>query len=484
MTDTRSRAVEAISTAKRTFLRPQLWIPGFLEFRKQINHKVFQNQNPLRERIISWTITKEMQATEEVSDQLNIVWVNTESRLEKAVEVIRLHRELMVDTERNSKDSYLGMICTIQISTPTVDFVIDALKLYNKISELVGPILSDSKILKVIHSSEDIQYLQRDFGIYCSSVVDSQEFFQILNGINKIAFEKMVDKYAAHLSHLVDKRFQRANWTRRPLTKGMATYAALDTKLLFVCWTRMKKELSTPLTADMFPMSNAACLKMYRVPKRRTPAALWAECMQSLCPDLRKVFETQSQFNLFFEILEWRQKEAKLLDLPPLAVVSLDKISLITRALPDTAVHLNKLLQTSETLTDVQSSELLQIFEKYRVWTTADNQVTPLLDSNGLAMYSGSPPGESMQCEFQAGDVIRNPLTDQDNWDVDVIMEDARVKTDCLNEKPRVLNPVIKKKKKYKGVADKVKYVFAYAKKLKLKKEDLLRYMHKFPGSK
>jgi exosome complex exonuclease RRP6 len=68
----------------------------------------------------------------------------------------------------------------MQISTRTEDFIIDTLKLRNKM-QILNNSFTDSNIVKVLHGSDsDIVWLQRDFGIYIVNLFDTGQASRVL----------------------------------------------------------------------------------------------------------------------------------------------------------------------------------------------------------------------------------------------------------------------------------------------------------------
>mmetsp|Transcript_32824 Transcript_32824/g.32049 ORF Transcript_32824/g.32049 Transcript_32824/m.32049 type:complete len:80 (-) Transcript_32824:245-484(-) len=67
----------------------------------------------------------------------------------------------------------------MQISTRREDYVVDTLKLWNHIS-ILNEIFANPAITKVFHGADsDIQWLQRDFGIYVVNMFDTGQAARI-----------------------------------------------------------------------------------------------------------------------------------------------------------------------------------------------------------------------------------------------------------------------------------------------------------------
>ena len=79
--------------------------------------------------------------------------------------------QLSLDTESNHDDSLLSMICLIQISSATENYTVDVYSLYDLIAQELEPIFANSVVLKIVHDSNDVQLLQRDFLIFCEATI-------------------------------------------------------------------------------------------------------------------------------------------------------------------------------------------------------------------------------------------------------------------------------------------------------------------------
>ena len=61
----------------------------------------------------------------------------------------------------------------MQVSTRSEDFLIDTIELRSEM-HILNQVFTDPKIVKVMHGAEsDIQWLQRDFGVYVVNLFDT-----------------------------------------------------------------------------------------------------------------------------------------------------------------------------------------------------------------------------------------------------------------------------------------------------------------------
>lgn len=103
--------------------------------------------------------------------QTPLVWVDTPKKLQKMLQELQGVTCLALDTEHNSQRSYLGVLCLLQLSTGSVDYLVDALALHDQLP-LLRPLLADPSVIKVLHGgANDIAWLQRDAHVYLVNVL-------------------------------------------------------------------------------------------------------------------------------------------------------------------------------------------------------------------------------------------------------------------------------------------------------------------------
>ena len=166
------------------------------------------------------------------------MWVSTPQSLKQMVGDLSAQPRLAVDTESNSLHAYREQVCLIQFSTPRTDYLVDPLELTDL--SLLAPIFEDPKTEKVFHAAEyDLICLRRDFGFTVANLFDTMHASRVL-GYPAVGLDKLLDdKFGVQM----DKRYQKADWGARPLTKEQIHYARLDTHYLFDLRDALEKEL-------------------------------------------------------------------------------------------------------------------------------------------------------------------------------------------------------------------------------------------------
>jgi len=172
-------------------------------------------------------------------DKTEFQLVTTEEGVKQMVARLLNEPEIAVDLEHDDFNSYRGTVCLVQISTRTTDFVVDALRLQKQELKWLARVFNNSQILKVFHAAlNDVQWLQKDFGISVVNMFDTQLAAKELG--MKLSLAHLIDFYAGAM---VDKSHQRADWTKRPLLDPMIEYARGDTHYLLDIYDRMHNNL-------------------------------------------------------------------------------------------------------------------------------------------------------------------------------------------------------------------------------------------------
>ena len=174
-------------------------------------------------------------------------------------------KEFAVDLEHHSYRSFKGFTCLMQISTRERDFVVDTLKLRSYIRDALGKAFCDGDKLKIMHGADnDVQWLQKDFGMFVNCLFDTGQAARVL---------ELPSKGLSYLLHhfcgvKAEKKFQLADWRLRPLTKEMLQYARSDTHYLLYVHDRLKESLhaqGATCIQDTFDRSRDVCLKRYEL---------------------------------------------------------------------------------------------------------------------------------------------------------------------------------------------------------------------------
>ena len=153
--------------------------------------------------------------------------IQSQRELEELFERLRGAPLVAVDTEAASFHRYYDRVYLLQLSSREQTAVVDPLAV-----ETLAPLaemLADPAIEVVFHDADyDLRLLDREYGFRATALFDTRVAAQLLNEPG-IGLAALLEKY---LGVRLDKRFQRADWSARPLSPEMLAYAASDTRYL------------------------------------------------------------------------------------------------------------------------------------------------------------------------------------------------------------------------------------------------------------
>ena len=179
-----------------------------------------------------------------VNDEYSLAQMTSEltSSLHLPSPPLEKHLVLAIDLENHSYHSFHGFTSLIQLSTRDNDYVIDPLvpAIREKIGQALWPFLTHPSIVKIVHGSDrDVEWLQRDFGLYIVNSFDTGQAARVL-ALPSAGLAFLLETFCGVLS---DKRFQLSDWRIRPLTTEMLSYARTDTHYLPYLYDRLRSEL-------------------------------------------------------------------------------------------------------------------------------------------------------------------------------------------------------------------------------------------------
>jgi ribonuclease D len=228
---------------------------------------------------------------------------------------------LAVDTESNSLYAYKEQVCLIQFSTPQVDFLVDPLVL-DDLTPL-GNLFSNPKIEKIFHAAEyDLITLKRDYKFKFENLFDTMIAARIL-GWEQIGLGSILK---AEFDVELDKRYQRANWGKRPIPPEMVDYARLDTHYLIPLRFRLKNEL---LSQKRWPIAQEDFARL-RYVNGRDPGDRPEPCWR-----VRGAYDLNAQqAAVLLELCVYRMGVAESINRPLFKVISDQTLLAISEVCP------------------------------------------------------------------------------------------------------------------------------------------------------
>ncbi len=149
--------------------------------------------------------------------------VDTGAGLEKAVSALEKEKVIAVDLEADSMYHFKEKVCLIQLGTEKISVVVDPLQIKN--FSPLRPLFSNPDIKKVFHGADyDVRSLYRDFKIKINNLFDTELACRFL-GIKETGLKAVLKMF---FEINIDKKYQKKDWSKRPLPEEMIAYASKD----------------------------------------------------------------------------------------------------------------------------------------------------------------------------------------------------------------------------------------------------------------
>ncbi|MFO7783376.1 MAG: HRDC domain-containing protein [Desulfatiglandales bacterium] len=253
-------------------------------------------------------------------------WIDTPEGLSRTVGLLSVEPVIGFDLEADSLFHFQEKVCLLQFATPERVFLVDPLAL-DDLSPM-APLFGSEDIVKVLHGADyDLRSLDRDFDIHIKALFDTQIAARFL-GLEETGLGNLL---AARFDVQAEKKFQKKDWSVRPLPGDMLKYGAVDTAYLLELYRMLREELSE---LDRLSWVEEECLILSSV--RYTPPD-----KEFLCLRLRGAGHLDSRgLAVAEELLRLRLDIARKKDRPPFKVFGNQPILEMARNRPTTPEQL------------------------------------------------------------------------------------------------------------------------------------------------
>ena len=166
-------------------------------------------------------------------------FIETKEQLQKACEIWNNESILAFDLEcENNLHHYGVYLALIQVSTRDNNWIIDMLA-FKEFQPLIT-IFESANIQKIFHDvSFDLRILSTQLDCKPVSILDTQ-LAALLLGKEKVGLGNLLESY---FNVQKEKKFQRVDWTKRPMSEEMLMYAVKDTAYLLELTDKLILEL-------------------------------------------------------------------------------------------------------------------------------------------------------------------------------------------------------------------------------------------------
>lgn len=295
--------------------------------------------------------------------------------LKGLVETLSNQDSIAVDLEADSMHNYREKVCLLQFSTTSETILVDPLAV-GDLRPLL-PVMAAPDIRKIFHGADyDVRSLYRDFNIEIHGIFDTMICCQLI-GEEKVGLADLLDKY---LQISLDKKFQKADWSKRPLPEEMLHYAAEDTRHLHRLAAILEKKLIDKGRAEWLD-EECRLLEKVRHSERQGPLFLRIKGAHAL---------NRRQLAVLEALLQWREKESARRNCPPFKVFGNRELVELARSMPLTVSKMKKTAGISPRLVDRYGTALVKAIEAGQ--TIPDNELPSFPEPT---RYARNPDAES-----------------------------------------------------------------------------------------
>jgi ribonuclease D len=264
--------------------------------------------------------------------------IDTVTGLVKIVRILENEKTIAIDLEADSMFHFKEKVCLIQVASKNRSIVIDPLQIKDLSS--LRSIFAGRDIQKIFHGADyDVRSLYRDFHIETNNLFDTELACRFL-GIKETGLEAVLKTF---FKTELDKKYQRKDWSKRPLPQEMLDYAARDVIYLVPLAEILEKELDKKGRLSWIHEECEYLSKVRPALSNDEPLFLKFKGAGRLNPRSLAVLES---------LLQFRKKVAVKRDKPLFKIIGNNDLMKITLAKPVTL----RLLKDTKALSNRQIS--------------------------------------------------------------------------------------------------------------------------------
>lgn len=170
---------------------------------------------------------------------MNFEYIDTNQKLAEFCQRIGDHRYCALDTEFVREKTYYPLLALIQLATEQAQACIDPLAI-DDFSPLLG-LFENRDMLKILHApGQDMELFYHQFDCLPKPLFDTQTAAAVLGYAGQIGYAELVSRVCGVQ---LDKKYTRADWSKRPLSEGELNYAMDDVRYLLQIYQQLQGEL-------------------------------------------------------------------------------------------------------------------------------------------------------------------------------------------------------------------------------------------------
>jgi ribonuclease D len=276
--------------------------------------------------------------------------VTTPADLQSLAAALEHETVIGVDLEADSMYHFQEKVCLVQLATPRRNVIVDTIEIRDLTP--LKPLFRNPDIRKVFHGADyDVRSLYRDFEVRISGLFDTQLACRFL-GFKETGLEAVLKQM---FGASVDKRYQRRDWSMRPLPPEMLDYAAGDVRYLSPLAQRLEEELEAKGRLAWVQEEGRLLSKVR--PSTVEEGPLFLSCKGAGRMDPRGLAVLES-------LLRLRRRLARHRNRPPFKVFNPQSLVALAMSRPDSMAALKKTGTLSDGQIDRYGRDILAAIEK------------------------------------------------------------------------------------------------------------------------
>lgn len=257
-------------------------------------------------------------------EKVEFRYIDTQAGVDDLCRHMEKYAEIALDSEADNLHHYATKLCLLQMRFDETTYLLDVL------AELdlgtFWDILKDKHL--IMHGSDFDLRLFNDFAnIEVTDLFDSMLTSQLL-GIKRIGLASLLED---HFEIKLPKDSQKSDWSLRPLTPKMLTYAANDVQYLFPLRDLLMKQIRELGREEWLKERCAHQIRTARSGFPERDENSWRVSKSDKLPP-----KAQAALH---ELWHWREKLAERLDRPPFKIIGNDYLIALAQGINDGNVN-------------------------------------------------------------------------------------------------------------------------------------------------
>ncbi|MFT4979790.1 MAG: ribonuclease D, partial [Myxococcota bacterium] len=265
----------------------------------------------------------------------------------------------------------------------------------------------------ILHGGDyDVVSMKRDYNVHINSIFDTMLASQFI-GLPRIGLADLIDRY---FGHYIDKKYQRYDWSKRPLLPEHLHYARGDTHFLLALREVLERKLHAVGRYEAFREECELLAQREWSGRTSDPGDFLRVKKSGTLDDKGK--------RVLRSLWTYRDARAKRLDRPSFKVISDGILLDLSRSKPTTADALHQVIRPSSSLARKYGDEILE----HITAGLADERPLPKKSSNGRSQRSRSREAPGIDWLYGPLKDWRNKIVEQEQLSPTVVISNQQLK--------------------------------------------------------